>query len=193
MLRNLKIIATILCISLCQSNNIFCQNFSKSSLKYGVGWGISDGQRNTGMGWLIVLGYQRDIWKDRLRINPNITAGYFNTRYYSDARDQWFNSLNLEAILDFDIIKFKALSLTIGAGGTVNYTKGLLGYGGFPPGAITSEYFSVLNFGGLLSAGIRINPPKSRIAIDLTPLTFHIGGDSYTEVFTSLGFEIKLK
>jgi len=180
-------------ILLCMNNKALCQDFSKNSLKYGAGWGGCDGVKTSGNGWLLIIGYQRDLWKDRLRLNPNFTFGYFNSKNTTDVRDQWFNSLNLETILYFDLIKIKAFSFMIGAGGFVNNTKGLLGTGGWPPGESTSEYFSDWNYGGLICAGFRINPKNSRFAFDLIPYTFHFGGNNYEEAFVSVGFELKLK
>lgn len=193
MMRNLKIIVIVLLITVCLNNTAQCQDFSKNTLKYGVGYGGAGDHNSSGSGWLLILGYQRDLWKDRLRLNPNFIAGYFNSKNTTDGRDQWFNTLDLEAIVFFDLIKIKAFSFTIGAGGVVNNTKGLLGTGGFPPGAARSEYFSDWNYGGLICAGFRINPKNSRLAFDLIPYTFHLGGNNYEEAFVSVGFELKLK
>jgi hypothetical protein len=43
--------------------------FSKSTLKYAVGFGISEGGINSsGPGRLLSVGYQHNLWKDRIRI-----------------------------------------------------------------------------------------------------------------------------
>ena len=43
--------------------------FSKSTLKYAVGFGISEGGINSsGLGRLLSVGYQQNLWKDRIRI-----------------------------------------------------------------------------------------------------------------------------
>ncbi len=167
--------------------------FSKNILKYGIGIGVSDGHRTTGGGGLLSVGYQLDLWKDRLRFNPNLTFGYFNAKHVQDVRDQWFNSINLETILYFDVIRLKAFSLTIGAGGLINNTKGLLGTGGYPPSEINSDYISDWHYGGFLGGGFRINPKNSRIAIEIMPLNFHVGPDYYMEGFAKIGLEVKLK
>ncbi len=169
------------------------QKFSKNSLKYGVGIGASDNDRTTGLGSLLSVGYQHDLWKDRLRLNPNLTVGYFNAKSVMDVRDQWFNSINLETVIYFDLVRLKAFSLTIGGGGVINNTKGLLGSGGFPPSDNKSEYFSDWHYGGFLGGGLRINPENSRIAIEMMPLNFHVGSDYFAEAFARIGIEVKLK
>jgi hypothetical protein len=168
------------------------KRFSKSALKYGIGIGVSDGHSTTGGGGLLSVGYQRDVWKDRLRLNPNFTVGYYNAVNVQDVRDQWFNSINLETILYYDLIRLKAFSLTIGAGGVINNTKGLLGTGGYPSSKSSSDYISDWNFGGFLGGGLRINPQNSRIAIEIMPLNFHVGPDYFMEGFAKIGLDVKL-
>lgn len=167
--------------------------FSKSTLKCGIGIGASDGYRTTGGGGLLIVGYQRNIWKDRLRLNPNLTVGYFNSKNIQDVRDQWFNSISLETILWFDILRFKSISLTIGGGGVLNNARGLLSTGGDPPPEIDSEYISHWHYGGFLGGGLRINPDNSRFAFEVIPFNFHVGPDYYMEGFAKIGMEIKLK
>jgi hypothetical protein len=193
MLSKLKIGLILLSIFIVFSAKGQDNGFSKSTLKYGIGIGVSDGYRTTGGGGLLSVGYQLDLLKDRLRLNPNLTFGYFNAKYVLDVRDQWFNSINLETIIYFDVIRIKAFSLTIGAGGVINNTKGLLGPGGFPPAESNSDYISDWHYGGFLGGGFRINPKNSRIAIEIMPLNFHIGCDYYMEGFAKIGLEVKLK
>lgn len=169
------------------------QEFSKNALKYGIGVGVFDGYRTTGGGGILIVGYQRDIWKDRLRLNPNLTVGYFTAKNIQDVRDQSFNSINLETILFFDLVRFKAFSLTIGAGGVINNTRGLLGTGGYPPSETSSEYISNWYYGGYFGGGIRINPTKSRLAFEIMPFNFHVGPDYYMEGYASVGIAVKLR
>jgi hypothetical protein len=169
------------------------KEFSKSTLKYGIGIGVSDGHRTTGGGGLLSVGYQLDLWKDRLRLNPNLTVGYFNAKYVQDVRDQWFNSIKLETILYFDVLRLKAFSLTLGAGGVVNNTKGLLGTGGYPPSDSNPDYISDWHYGVFLGGGLRMNLKNSRMAIEIMPFNFHVGPDYYMEGFAKIGLEVKLK
>jgi hypothetical protein len=169
------------------------KDFSKSALVYKAGLGIFDGGNNSGVGGTIVLGYQRDLLKERLRLNPNLTLGYFNSKFVTDVRDQWFNSISLETNLYFDLIKIQAFSLTLGAGGVINNTKGIYGSGGDGPNSNNnSEYFSDWYYGFYLGGGLRINPKKSKLAFELMPLNFHIGPDYYLEAYASIGLAVKL-
>ena len=101
------------------SNFVFGQDqsFSKNSIKTGIGFGASMSKRIDGFGFVYSIGYQRDIWKDRLRFNPNYSIGHYSSRFTLDARDQYFNSINIEAKFYYDIIKIKSFSLVLGAGG----------------------------------------------------------------------------
>lgn len=169
------------------------KEFSKSSLKYGIGIGVSDGHRATGGGVILLVGYQHNIWKDKLRLNPNLTFGSYHAKYVQDVRDQWFNSTNLEAILYYDLVRVKAFAFTIGTGVVVNNMKGLLGTGGYPPAENRSEYFSDWHYGGYLGGGFRIAPQNGRLAFEIMPLNFHVGPDYFMEGYAKIGLDVKLK
>ncbi len=190
--KKLKSLIVVISFILCINYQGQCQEFSKNSLKYGMGPGIYDGSQVTGLGAMLSVGYQRELWKDRLRLNPNLTVGYFSGKYVLDARDQWCNSINLETIIYFDLIHIKAFALTIGAGGVINTTKGLLGTGGDQEDVVQSEYFKESNVGGYFGGGIRINPQKSRVSFEIMPLNFHFGPNYYFEGFAKVGIDVKL-
>jgi len=189
----LKIIFICLGVSFLFRGICYTQNFSKNSLEFGIGAGISEGRRTMGGGGIISVGYQRNLWKDRLRLNPSLTIGHFSSKHILDISDQWFNSFNLETILYFDLVRIRAFSLTLGAGGVVNNIRGLLGTGGDPPPATDSEYVSNWHFGGYFGGGFRINPKNSPVAIEIMPMNFHVGSDSFMEGFAEIGIDVKLK
>ncbi len=145
----------------------FCQDFSKSSLFGGVGIGYSDNSRVDGSGTNWSIGYQGDIWKNRLRIVPGISFGTYTNKGTTDASDTYHNSTNLKVNLNFDILKIKTFSLLIGSGLTANYSSGLIGTGGFPPGRRFSEYFNESNFAFNGLIGLRLNPARHRIGYEL--------------------------
>ncbi len=170
------------------------QDFSKNTLKYDLGLGFSEGPKQIGGGTLLLFGYQRDLWKDRLRLNPNLCIGFFSSNYTSDVRDQWFNSINLEMNLYFDIVKVRAVSLVVGTGLFINHTKGLKGRGGeYYNANSASSYFNSWNAGGYLGGGIRINPKNSRFAFEFLPINVHIGNEYFMEGYAKIGIELKLK
>lgn len=169
------------------------QEFSKSSIKIGLGAGVSSGYYMDGVGLVYTIGYQKDIWKDRLRFNPNFSIGNYTSPRYSDGRDQYFSSINLEANLYFDIVKANSISLVVGGGAMINNSRGLLGTGGMEDSTSPqySEYFSKYYFGGILSGGFRINPPNKRIAINILPLNIHFGKE-LSEMNVKVEIDIKL-
>lgn len=168
--------------------------FSKNSIKIGLGVGSSMGNKTDGGGFVYTVGYQREIWKDRLRLNPNFTIGNYSSKFILDARDQYFNSINIETNLYYDLIRIKSFSLVLGCGGLVNNSRGLKGTGGDPDGytePLTSEYISDYHFAGYLGGGLRINPPSKRIAINIMPINLHFGNNYFAEYHAKIELDFQ--
>ena len=188
-----KILLVLIIILTVFNIKVFAQPFSNNSFKVGAGIGIMEGLRETGMGTIISLGYQKSLWKDRLRINPNIMVGGFTPVVITDVRDQYIRITSLGFNGYLDALKFKSVSIFIGTGGFLNYSRGLLGTGGWPEsGNTSSQYFFKLYYGGYLTGGLRINPSKSRIAYELTPINVCFGNESFVIIFLKFGIDIKL-
>jgi hypothetical protein len=168
--------------------------FSKNSIKIGLGVGSSMGNKTDGGGFVYAVGYQREIWKDRLRLNPNFTIGHYSSKFILDVRDQYFNSINIETNLYYDLIRIKSFSLVLGCGGLVNNSRGLKGTGGDPDGYTeppTSEYISDFHYAGYLGGGLRINPPSKRIAINIMPINLHFGNNYFAEFHAKIELDFK--
>lgn len=176
--------------------NTFGQNFSKNSIKVGFGGGISLDNYFVGYGLAGSLGYQREIWTDRLRINPNFSFGHYGANLVLDAGEQNFNSLNLEVNLFYDIVKVKSFSLVIGCGGFYNNQSGWIKPSEDSEDYTenhTSEYYNRYHYGGaLIDFGFRINSPSKRIAINILPINLHIGSENFVEFHSKLELDIKL-
>jgi len=169
------------------------QEYSNNSLKVGLGVGMNEGIREMGMGTLVSFGFQKSILNDRLRISPNFMTGGFFPFAITDTRDQYYRITSLGVDGYLDVIKYKPFSLFIVTGGLVNYSRGLLGTGGWPEaGNNTSDYLFKLYYGGHVAWGIRINPSKSRLAYELTPLNICFGNDRFFMGFIKVGIDIKL-
>jgi len=172
----------------------YCQDatYSKSALKLGLGIGLNEGKREIGMGTLFSGGYQKSFWKDdRLRINPNLTIGGFMPFTITDNRDQYYRITSLGINSYLDALKFKSVALFIGAGPFINYSRGLLGTGGWS-GYSDSEYFFRFYYGGYVGAGLRINPKNSRFAYEFAPINIMAGNNSFVLGFLKIGIDIKL-
>lgn len=168
--------------------------FSTSSLKTGIGIGINEGEREIGMGTLFSFGYQKSMWQDRLRINPNLTMGGFIPFGISDTRDQYYRITSLGMNGYWDALKYKSVSVFVGTGVFINYSRGLLGTGGWPAaGNSSSEYFFKLYYGGYLGTGLRISPKNSRLAYELVPVNVQLGSNRFVLGFLKFGMDIKLK
>ena len=176
-------------------NYSFGQDFSKNSIKIGLGIGVSMGNNTDGGGLVYTVGYQREIWKERLRFNPNFSIGHYSSKFILDAKDQYFNSMNIETNFYFDLIKIKAFSLVLGCGGLINNSRGLKGTGGDPEDYTEpqkSEYISDIHFGGFLGGGFRINCPNKRTVINIMPINIHYGNKDFAEFHVKIELDIKL-
>jgi len=148
------------------------QEFSKSSIKIGFGIGLSDGDnfRLSGAGLIYTVGYQREIWEDRLRFNPNFSIGNYSAIAIDGGSEQYFNAINIATNLYYDLIKIKAFSLFLGGGGLLNTSRGLIDRHATP----TSEYVRAWHFGGYFGTGLRINPSNRRTVVNIIPINIHL-------------------
>lgn len=166
--------------------------FSKSSLRYSVGVGIAQGYSISGLGTFLSMGYGYSLLDNHLRIQPGLTLGYLDNQRSTDLPDENFASIDLETLASYDLLRYKAVSLIVGIGGFVNNTRGLLGTGGYEYPRPYSEFYSSWHAGGILTGGLRINPARSRIAIEISPFNLYGGFDKYFKFFAKVGFEVKL-
>ncbi len=190
-IRKTSIVVSLLLTTLIFQSS-FGQEFSKHSLSYSCGVGLSDGSGWVGGGLALSFGYKLDIWKDKLRFNPNLLVGAYKAENITDVRDQYFNSVNLRLLFDYDLLRYKSVSLNINAGGIINTTRGLMGTGGEFPHP-ESKYVNNWYFGGVVSGGIRIKPPNKRYAINIIPINLNFGNDYFLEALVMIGIDIKLK
>ncbi|MBN1251722.1 MAG: hypothetical protein JXR51_11440 [Bacteroidales bacterium] len=172
-------------------SNIQSQEFSKNSIRISSGIGVSMDGTTDGLGIIYSVGYQRDIWKDKFRFNPNFSIGHYSSKFVMDARDQYFNSINLQTNLFYDLIKIRAFSVVLGTGLLINNSRGLIGTGGDFEGEQSSEYFSDFYFGGYFGGGFRINSPNKRATIDIMPLNINFGNDYFMESHLIIAIGIK--
>lgn len=169
-------------------------SFSKNSFKFSAGLGFVESYRSSidGPGTSYAVGYQRDIWRNRLRINPFISVGFFSNKFTTDIPDAYCNSINLQNNLYLDLIKFKSVSFVAGTGLFLNNLRGLRNVRS-GSGARYAAYFSEYNFGVNGSVGIRINPKNKRLAFDLMPFNFNFGTNDFSEFTLRLNVDYKLK
>jgi len=193
----IKLLLLILMIFILTMNNIFSQEieFKKSSIRTGVGIGVNEGQREIGLGLVYSIGWQKCIGeKNKLRINPNLTFGGFLPFAITDTRDQFYKISLLGLNIHYDLIKYKAISIITTVGGFLNYSRGLLGTGGWPEENNNwSEYFYSIYFGYNASIGLRINPKKSKLAYEIRPINIHNGNNGFVLSYFMFGIDFKLK
>jgi len=195
---NYKILNVITVFVLCCSFiKTYTQDLSKSSLKYGIGYGFSQSEKVTGSGSIMSVGYEYDFCNDRLHFNPNFVTSKFSTKYILDAGDQWFNSMSLETILYYDLLRIKAIALSIGAGAVINNTQGYLATSGW--NSTNSEFVNSWKLAGYGGIGFRINPKRGRLAFEILPLNVHFtpvtikfNTKYLTEIYAKIGMSVRL-
>ena len=184
----------LIVIFILNSSIMFAQadDFSRSSLKYSVGIGMAQGYNNDGGGSFLSMGYVHTLLNSRLRINPGLTVGYLDNQTTTDVPDENFGSIDMETLVSYDWLRYKSISLMVGIGGFANNTRGLISTGGYENPRLNSEFYSSWHAGGVLTGGLRINPSRSRIAIEITPFNLYGGFDEYFKFFAKVGLEVKL-
>jgi hypothetical protein len=169
------------------------QEYSRNSLKLSSGLSVNEGKSETGFGGILMVGYQKSFWNERLRIGPALTAGSFFPFGITDVRDQYFRITNLSLNGYLDILKYKPVSIFINTGCFMNYTRGLLGSGGwYDIPQTNSDYFFKLYYGGILGCGIRFDQTKKKTAIEISPLNVYFGNNYFVLGFFRIGVDIKL-
>lgn len=177
------------------NQNIYSQEDSHpKSIRTGIGLGFNDGKRETGMGLIYSIGYQKSYGKEnRIRLNPNIIFGGFLPIGITDTRDQFYRITSFGFNLHYDLLKYKSISLVTSPGVFVDYSRGLLGTGGWPEANNnTSEYFNSFYFGGKFSLGLRIAPEGKRLAYEIRPLNLQFGNKGFVLGYLMFGVDIKL-
>ena len=195
----MKIKSVFFVLLLLVSMTMYSQNIVNKSLKIGAGLGLSQSDNCTGMGTLYSFGYQRDIWKDRLRFNPNLSLGFYSPVFITDLPEQYFNSINLNVNLNFDIIKIGWFSLLVYAGAEAGIVQGYVGTGGMPEFDENGSYYSRgsyyvndFHIGGDFGGGFRINSKSQKIAINVLPFNFRVGYPNYMEAYWKLEVDVKI-
>lgn len=192
----IKVLLLSLIIFLVTGNNIYSQEieFRKSTIRTGVGIGINEGQREIGSGLIYSIGWQKSFGeKNKLRINPNMILGGFLPIAITDTRDQFYRITSLGLNIHYDLIKYEAVSIVTTGGGFINYSRGLLGTGGWPEANNNrSENFISLYFGGNASVGLRIDPKRSKLAYEIRPINIHFGNKGYFLGYLMFGIDFKL-
>ncbi len=171
------------------------REFKKSSIRTGLGFGLNSGKEEIGFGLVYAIGWQKSIGeKDRVRINPSITLGGFMPFIVTDTRDQFYRITSLELNFHYDLIKYKDVSLVTSGGVFGNYSRGLLGTGGFPEeNNNSSEYFLSFYYGGYVSWGLRIDQKNSKIASEIRPFNLHFGSGDFYMYYLMFCMEFKLR
>lgn len=89
----IRFLILVLVVFLLTVNQLYAQEieFRRSSIRTGIGIGFNEGKRETGMGLIYSIGWQKSFGeKNKLRVNPNIIMGGFLPIGITDTRDQFY-------------------------------------------------------------------------------------------------------
>ncbi len=112
----------------------------------------------------------------------------------TDTRDQFYRLTTLGLNIHYDLIRYKSVSIVTTGGGFVNYSRGLLGTGGWPEANNnSSEYFYSLYFGGNASIGLRVDSANSKYAFEIRPINIHLGNKGFLLGYFMIGLDFKIK
>ena len=173
----------------------FSQDNSKFSMTYGTGLGYTffNGMVS-GLGPEINIGLSYKSKFDNLRINPNIQFGSYLSGESGSKRDEYYNCINLDFLIDLTLIKIKAFSLNFQTGGYIGNSRGLIGTGTeFDRGSSTdidfssSRFINDFNFGFKIGGGLIYTPNKGRFSYGVYPINLTIGNNGFTGVNAKFG------
>lgn len=169
--------AIIIFFFLAAHSAIYSQDLDEERITVGAGYGIANVsyKLETGRGPAFMLGYKKNIWTDRLHINPNLllTACREMHAYDSDNSYNFFNSYSFRLAFAYDIAISDKLFITLESGPAVNYTRGTL-----------YDDYTVRkwNAGLLVAGGFTLAPKESKFSLRLVPINAHFDLNRRTEV-----------
>jgi hypothetical protein len=174
-------------------HSVNAQENNDLSLTYGVGYGyIELKEQIEGVGTHIAIGVNYKFLHQRVSISPNLQFGAYSSGRNQFQRDEYFNDIHLDVLLNYSLIRYKSLSLNINAGGLIGISRGLAGtgterdHGGSSTiEFLSSRFFHQNNYGLKGSGSISYKPKNGRISVDFIPLTLMLG-KSFTGVQSGL-------
>ena len=178
------------------STNAQENTFTRNSIKTGVGIGFNEGANEEGLGTFSTIGFERSYGKhERIRINANILLGGFTSGGIDDGRENYYRNTSLNFNLNYDCLKYKAVSLFLYSGGFTNYSRGMLGsgYSQVTFEQYDSRTFANLYYGVNLGGGFRINPKNNRCAFEIKPFNLQMGNKEAFTFYMLFGVDIKIK
>lgn len=189
-------IALVILIIVHFKTNAQENTFSRNSIKTGVGIGFNEGTAEEGLGTFSTIGFERSYGKQqRMRINAHILFGEFFSGAIDDGRTSYYRNTSLNFNLNYDCLKYKAVSLFVYSGGFATYSRGMLGsgYSQVTFEQYDSKTFANLYYGVNLGGGFRINPKNNRCAFEIKPFNLQMGNKEAFTFYMLFGVDIKIK
>jgi hypothetical protein len=165
---------------------LYAQEFSNKAIKTGIGIADLSSDHAEGFGWNASVGFQKSFWANRVRLCPNLSFGTLTTAGYTGLGDAYYNTLGVNTDAYLNIVRVKSVSIFIGGGLFANSLTGLK-----ETGMSRSEYVKRLYAGWSACGGLRVAPPKWRMAMELIPFAYY-SGHGFELYTTKLQLDIRL-
>lgn len=117
-----------------------------------------------GFGINLGAGFQKNVWRDRIRIHPSINYGRFWGGFSSDIPETAFNSMSTRFDVEGDFLRIGPISLLLGTGLMLNTSFGWVetDFNSLEPG---KSKFSTTALAFNFLGGFRFVPKKNGKAI----------------------------
>ncbi len=173
------------------------QNVAQQSVYLGAGsshFANEDGLFN-GCGLLVNAGWQKTLKNGRLRLNPELTAGFYNNECTEDIVLADYTSLTLRGMINHDFIQAGNFAAFIGGGPVFNYTFGDVISPRIPdnttPGIFPFRETQT-HLGMAVNIGLRFMPKKGRLGFEMIPVNAQFDFSDYSELIFQARFFYKL-
>lgn len=180
-------------------NDIYSQEsqFKNSAITTGIGFGNhgSSFPHMEGRGLVFSLGWQKSIGeKNKIRINPNLIYSEYRQATATDMPSRFYNTSSIGLDFQYDIIRYRFVSLMAVTGVFYNYSRGIVAsFTTMEGDYLPTRYIHSSNVGWEASLGLRVEPKNWGVAFEVKPLTLRRGSSEYIMAYLMLGMDIKLK
>lgn len=197
-----KLLSSSFCLIflyLCSTKFVFSQESPKKDnfINIGFGYGINDLVNKFGAGPTYKIGWQKTIGKkDRLRINPSFTFGQYSNKGVKDAGDNYYTANSLGLDLNYDLVRYKTVSVVTIGGFSFIRASGLKNPGLEWPISSSNNYpsfFTKYYMGAQGALSLRINPKNSKITFEILPLYLQLSKNEFVTAYSMLNIGFKLR
>ncbi len=173
-------------------------NVAQQSVYLGGGSGHFASEEGVfnGCGVLVNAGWQKTLENGQLRLNPELTAGFYNNECTEERLQADYTSLALRGMINYDFIQAGNFAAFIGGGPVFNYTFGDVTNFRRPFPNPQPDLFPIretqTHVGMAVNIGLRFMPKKGRLGFEMIPVNAQFDFSDYSELIFQARFFYKL-